>query len=88
MASRARWHRRAPSQAGGIFGSRGGANTIVQFLNAGLVDEFSIAVAPVVFGAGIRLFEGVDRRKVKLEIIEALHSPLVTHLRYAVTARL
>jgi dihydrofolate reductase len=63
----------------------GGAHTIVQYLNAGLVDEFSIALAPVFFGAGRRLFEGTDRRKVGLEIVEAIHSPLVTHLRYAVT---
>jgi dihydrofolate reductase len=63
----------------------GGANAIMQYLNAGLVDEFSIALAPVFFGAGTRLFEGIDQRKVKLEIVEALNSPLVTHLRYAVT---
>jgi dihydrofolate reductase len=63
----------------------GGAEVIQQYLNAGLVDEFSIALAPVFFGGGRRLFEGIDRRKVKLEIAEALHSPLVTHLRYAVT---
>ena len=63
----------------------GGANAILQYLNAGLVDEFSIALAPVFFGAGIRLFDGIDRRKVAVDIVEALHSPLVTHLRYAVT---
>ena len=63
----------------------GGANTILQYLNAGLVDEFSIALAPVFFGAGIRLFDGIDRRKVAVDIVEALPSPLVTHLRYAVT---
>jgi dihydrofolate reductase len=62
----------------------GGAHAIIQYLNAGLVDEFSIALAPVLFGAGLRLFEGIDRRKVALEIVEAIHSPLVTHLRYAV----
>lgn len=62
----------------------GGANAIVQYLNAGLVDEFSIALAPVFFGEGVRLFEGIDRRKVSPEIVEAVHSPLVTHLRYAV----
>jgi hypothetical protein len=49
-----------------------------------LIDEFSIALAPVFFGEGLRLFEGIDRRKVALEIVEAIHSPLVTHLRYAV----
>jgi dihydrofolate reductase len=63
----------------------GGANAILQYLNAGLVDEFSIALAPVFFGAGIRLFDGIDRRKVAVDIEEAMHSPLVTHLRYAVT---
>jgi dihydrofolate reductase len=62
----------------------GGANAIVQYLNAGLVDEFSIALAPVFFGEGVRLFEGIDQRKVSPEIVEAVHSPLVTHLRYAV----
>lgn len=62
----------------------GGANAILQYLNAGLVDEFAIALAPVVFGRGIRLFDGIDRRKVALEIVEAIHSPLVTHLRYSV----
>ena len=59
----------------------------VFFSNAGLVDEFAIALAPVLFGAGIRLFDGIDRRKVALEIVEAIHSPLVTHLRYAATKR-
>jgi dihydrofolate reductase len=63
----------------------GGAHAIVQYLNAGLVDEFSIALAPVFFGEGVRLFDGIDRRKVSPEIVEAIHSPLVTHLRYAVT---
>ena len=62
----------------------GGADTIVQYLNAGLVDEFSIALAPVVLGGGTSLFEGVDRSRVRFEIDEAIHSPLVTHLRYVV----
>jgi dihydrofolate reductase len=62
----------------------GGADVIQQYLNAGLVDEFAVAVAPVFFGAGRRLFEGIDRRKVAVEIVDAIHSPLVTHLRYAV----
>ena len=65
----------------------GGANAILQYLNAGLVDEFSIALAPVFFGSGIRLFDGIDRRKVALNSVEAIPSPLVTHLRYTVTKR-
>jgi dihydrofolate reductase len=63
----------------------GGANAIVQYINAGLVDEFSVALAPVFFGGGIRLFDGIDRKKLAPQIVEAIHSPLVTHLRYAVT---
>jgi dihydrofolate reductase len=62
----------------------GGADAIVQYLNAGLVDEFSIALAPVILGAGTPLFDGVDRTEVAIEIAEAIHSPLVTHLRYEV----
>ena len=62
----------------------GGADVIRQYLNTGLVDEFSIALAPVVYGAGIRLFEGADRSRIRLEIGEAIHSPMVTHLRYVV----
>jgi dihydrofolate reductase len=56
-------------------------------VNAGLVDEFSIALSPVLFGSGIRLFEGVDAARVALEQVRAEHSPRVTHLTYAVSAR-
>jgi dihydrofolate reductase len=62
----------------------GGANAIVQYLNAGLVDEFSIALSPVFLGAGVRLFDGIDSRNVSVDIVEANHSPMVTHLHYAV----
>jgi len=59
----------------------------IQYLNAGLIDEFTIAQAPVIFGGGVRLFEGIDRRAIGLEIAEAIHSSLVTHRRYSVTKR-
>jgi dihydrofolate reductase len=61
----------------------GGANVIQQYLNAGLVDECSIGLSPVFLGKGLRLFEGIDAEKVGIEIVEAIHSPLVTHLNYA-----
>jgi dihydrofolate reductase len=82
----------ALQQARAVAGGRdiriaGGADVIIQYLNAGLVDEFAIELAPVFFGEGRRLFEGIDRSKVAVEIVEALHSPLVTHLRYAVTKK-
>ncbi|HEV2236035.1 MAG TPA: dihydrofolate reductase family protein [Ktedonobacterales bacterium] len=65
----------------------GGADAIVQYLNAGLVDEFTVTVSPVFFGAGVRLFERIDRRAVRLEPVAALPSPRVTHLRYVVHKR-
>ena len=64
----------------------GGANVILQYLNAGLVDEFSIALAPVFLSEGIRLFDGVDASRVSVNIVEAVHSSVVTHLRFAVKA--
>lgn len=45
---------------------QGGANTIQQFLNAGLIDEFFIHIAPVFLGSGIRLFDGIDKDKYEL----------------------
>jgi dihydrofolate reductase len=65
----------------------GGSETIVQYLNAGLVDEFSITLSPVLFDAGTRLFDGVDASRVALEPIRSQSSPRVTHLTYAVHSR-
>ncbi|MGH3704848.1 MAG: dihydrofolate reductase family protein [Agromyces sp.] len=65
----------------------GGGETIVRYLNAGLVDEFHVALSPVLFGSGIRLFEGVDAGRWALDQIDAEPSPRTTHLRYAVRAR-
>ena len=65
----------------------GGGATILEYVNAGLVDEFSIALSPVLFGSGIRLFEGVDAGRVALEPVRTEPSPRVTHLTYAVRER-
>jgi dihydrofolate reductase len=65
----------------------GGGETIVQYLDAGLIDEFHVALSPVLFGSGIRLFEGVDAGRVALDLVQAEHSPQTTHLRYAVRPR-
>ena len=56
-------------------------------MNAGLIDEFSITLSPVLFGSGIRLFEGVNAGRVALEPVRAELSPRVTHLTYAVRER-
>ena len=65
----------------------GGGATILEYVNAGLIDEFSIALSPVLFGSGIRLFDGVDASRVALELVRSEPSSRVTHLTYAVHPR-
>src|SRR6187399_691218 len=65
----------------------GGGATILEYVNAGLIDECSIALSPVLFGSGIRLFEGVDAGRVALELVGAEPTQRVTHLTYAVRER-
>ena len=65
----------------------GGGTTILAYLNAGLIDEFSITLSPVLFGSGVRLFEGVDASRVALEPVRAEPTSRVTHLTYAVRKR-
>jgi dihydrofolate reductase len=65
----------------------GGADAIQQYLAAGLVDEFSISLAPVLFGTGIRLFDRVDADRLVLDPVRTVSSPRVTHLTYAVGKR-
>jgi len=61
----------------------GGADVIHQALDAGLVDEFSIIIAPVVLGGGKRLFEGFTR-SLELEHIGVRQSPYATFIDYRV----
>ncbi len=65
----------------------GGGDAIRQYLRAGHVDEFHIALAPVFLDGGVRLFEGIDPDRVAVEAVSAVQSPLVTHLSYSVTRR-
>jgi dihydrofolate reductase len=60
----------------------GGASTIRQVLAAGELDELRIDIAPVLLGSGERIFD--DTIDAKLEILEAEHSPLATHIRYRI----
>ncbi|QPC91747.1 dihydrofolate reductase family protein [Mesorhizobium sp. INR15] len=65
----------------------GGGAMILEYVNAGLIDEFSIALAPVLFGSGIRLFEGVHAGRVALDVVRSEPTQRVTHLTYAVRKR-
>jgi dihydrofolate reductase len=60
----------------------GGASVVQQYLEAGLLDEVQINVAPVLLGGGTRLFEGLGPQA--LEITRVIEAPAVTHLRYRV----
>jgi dihydrofolate reductase len=62
----------------------GGASLAQQYLNAGLLDELQIHVAPLLLGGGVRLFDGIDGERVRLEGTSAIQSPAVTHLTYRV----
>jgi dihydrofolate reductase len=64
-------------------GIAGGANTIQQFLSAGLVDEFQIHIAPMLLGGGTRLFDQAPA-SLKVETTRVIESPQVTHLKYRV----
>jgi dihydrofolate reductase len=61
----------------------GGANVIQQFLNAGLVDEFTVHYTPVFFGQGTHLFSGM-RNDIRPKIKQASPSAEVTHITYTV----
>jgi dihydrofolate reductase len=61
----------------------GGANVIRQALRAGHIEELSISIAPVVLGAGKRLFEEFNV-PLNLERIRVLQSRFATHITYRV----
>jgi dihydrofolate reductase len=60
----------------------GGADVIQQYLNLGVVDELEIALAPVLFGGGRRLFENVRDPVSQFRVDTVLQGPAATHLRY------
>ena len=60
----------------------GGADAIQQYLNMGVIDELEIALAPVLFGGGRRLFENLHEAVPQYRIDRVLDSPTATHLRY------
>ena len=59
----------------------GGASVAQQYLAAGLLDEIVVSVVPILLGGGARLFENVG--DAKLEQVESVEAPEVTHIRYA-----
>ena len=60
----------------------GGADVIQEFLNMGAIEELEIALAPVLFRGGRRLFENLDESVSHFRIDSVFDSPTATHLRY------
>ena len=58
----------------------GGVATIRQYLQAGLVDELHLAIAPVLLGAGEHLLSGIDLLRLGYECTEHVPTPDATHL--------
>jgi dihydrofolate reductase len=60
----------------------GGARAAQQYLEAGLVDEMEINLAPTLLGSGERLFDGVTDLN-GLELVRTVAAPKVTHLKFS-----
>jgi dihydrofolate reductase len=61
----------------------GGADVIREALEAGLVDELTIIIAPVILGGGKPLFEGFSK-SIDLEHLGVRQSPFATFIDYRV----
>ena len=62
----------------------GGGRVVQQYLDAGLLDEFQVHVAPVLLGNGVRLFDQPGSDQIELAIARVVESEAVTHLQYRV----
>ena len=58
----------------------GGAETIRQYLKAGLIDRLHIAIAPTILGSGEPLFAGIDLLKLGYKCTQHVTSPGAMHL--------
>ncbi len=62
----------------------GGADVAQQYLKAGLLDELTLNVAPILLGDGARLLDGLGEADIGLECTRVVQGPAATHLTYRV----
>jgi dihydrofolate reductase len=70
----------------------GGGTFLREVIAAGLLDQFELHIVPVLLGDGMRLFDPAglglpDDQAVELTPTRVVHSPEVTHIRYAVNGQ-
>lgn len=72
---------RARKAAGGLDVRLGGGTaTVRQYLQAGLIDELHVAIAPVLLGRGESLFAGIDLLELGYKLSEHVTTPGATHV--------
>jgi dihydrofolate reductase len=59
----------------------GGAETVREYLRAGLVDELHLALVPILLGAGERAFDDLGDAVDRYECVEVTPGEAVTHAR-------
>jgi dihydrofolate reductase len=62
-----------------------GADVARQCLDAGVLDEILVLIAPVMLGDGVRLFDHPGGTNVKLERVSLTYTPQATNLWFRVT---
>jgi dihydrofolate reductase len=58
----------------------GGAATVRQYLQAGLIHTMHVAVSPVLLGGGESLFAGLDLPKLGYRVAEHVPTAAATHI--------
>jgi dihydrofolate reductase len=76
----------ARDAAGGLDVNVLGANVARQCLEAGLLDELLVHVAPVLLGGGVRLFERRNGTPVQLQLVSSVIEGETTVARYRLAA--
>lgn len=62
----------------------GGANTVQQFVKAGLLDEIQVTIVPMLLGEGLRLFDHLGTKAIELESTKVVAGVGVTHMKFRV----